>query len=226
MALAERDRGHLAQVATAENPRSAVDVEEHSGVIVRDAVRRDDVERARPEVTLLDTARERSGRISDHRTHESVGLGDIGLPSFGVVERWELPRWWAEPAHGQDLLSLLADGGGDRYLSSLDLNHWAIVQSGDMRRSGLVRRTFPGRERVSPRADPHQPWYARLRSGLRTSDAERRRAQLGGERSVAADLDLGCPLATGAEHGQLARVAGQGEVAAPIHAPSQPVPAK
>src|SRR5271157_4413906 len=50
-----------------------------------------------------------------------------------------------------------------------------------------------------------------MESRLRKSDAERRSAQLGGERCVAADLDPGRCLATGAEHGELAWVAGQGE---------------
>lgn len=46
------DRGPLAQVATPENPGAAVDVEEHSGVVFRDAVWRHHVERARPDVAL------------------------------------------------------------------------------------------------------------------------------------------------------------------------------
>ena len=46
---------------------------------------------------------------------------------------------------------------------------------------------------------------------VRCLDPERRGAQTGGERSVAADFDPGSPLAIGAEHGELARVAGQGE---------------
>src|ERR1700722_16288661 len=48
-------------------------------------------------------------------------------------------------------------------------------------------------------------------SMFKTLDAERRRAQLDGERFVAADFDPGRPLAAGAEHGELAGVAGQGE---------------
>src|ERR1700683_985573 len=46
---------------------------------------------------------------------------------------------------------------------------------------------------------------------LRRSDPQHGTAQLCGERRVTADLDPCCPLATGAEHGQLARVTGQSE---------------
>ena len=88
-----------------------MDVEEHPGIIVRDAVRCDDVKGARPDVALFDAAREPGSRITHHRTHEIIGLRDIGLPPLGVVKRGELPRWRTEPAHGQDRLSLLADGG-------------------------------------------------------------------------------------------------------------------
>jgi hypothetical protein len=48
-----------------------------------------------------------------------------------------------------------------------------------------------------------------LRSRLRRSDSQRRTAQLGDERGVTADLNPRCPLATSAEHGQLARIADQ-----------------
>jgi hypothetical protein len=43
------------------------------------------------------------------------------------------------------------------------------------------------------------------------SDTERRGAELGGERFVPADIDSGCPLATGTEQRQLAGIAGEDE---------------
>ena len=111
------DRGPLAQLATTENPGAAVDVEEHSGVVVRYTVRRDDVEGARPDVAFLDAACEPGGRITHHRAHETVGLGDVGLPAFGVIERRQFPCRRTEPAHRQHRLGLLAHRAGDRDLS-------------------------------------------------------------------------------------------------------------
>jgi len=126
-----------------------VDVEEHPTVIVRDGVRRDDVEGAGPDVSFLDAALEPSRGITHHRAHEAVSLGDIGLPGCDVVKRRELSRWRAERAHGQDRLSLLADGGGDWYLSFRDVNHGAIVQTRDFQRSSRVNED-PGRDRTIP----------------------------------------------------------------------------
>ena len=109
-----------------------MDVEEHRTVAVRDTIWRHDVEGAGPNVSFLDGALEPGGRITHHRAHEAVGLGDIGLPACGVVKRRELFLWRAQPAHGQNRLSLRADGGGDGYLSGLQVCHEAIVQIGDV----------------------------------------------------------------------------------------------
>ena len=86
-----------------------MDVEEHPAIIVCDTRWRDDIERTRPEVALLNGAFESCGGITYQREHEVVGLGDIGLPTRGVVERRQLFRWRTETAHGQDRLRLLAD---------------------------------------------------------------------------------------------------------------------